>query len=104
MYSLGMIVDWTGQITDIVPGSAADKAGLAPGMQIAPKEGKDFSLKDFETEIAATKTSIGPLKLTVDNGGFTGEYSLDYHGGARYPHLVRDATKKDILADIIGSR
>ena len=104
IYSLGLIMDSTGGITDILPGSAADKAGLAPGMLILGKDGKEFSLKDLETTIAESKAISGPIKLIVDNSGFTGEYLLDYHGGPRYPHLVRDPAKKDTLADIIKIR
>jgi hypothetical protein len=31
-------------------------------------------------------------------------YKLNYHGGERYPHLERDPTKPDVLADVIKSR
>jgi len=26
---------------------------------------------------------------------------IDYHGGAKYPHLVRDESKPDVMSDII---
>ena len=29
---------------------------------------------------------------------------LDYHGGEKFPHLVRDETKPDLLTDIIKPR
>jgi hypothetical protein len=37
----------------------------------------------------------------VRNGDFFKTYALDYHGGEKYPHLVRDASKPDILSEII---
>jgi hypothetical protein len=29
---------------------------------------------------------------------------LDYHGGERYPHLVRDESKPDLLSDILKAK
>ena len=31
-------------------------------------------------------------------------YKLDYHGGEKFPHLVRDETKPDVLSEIIKPR
>jgi hypothetical protein len=39
--------------------------------------------------------------LLVVNGDFYKNYILDYKGGERYAHLVRDETKPDLLSDII---
>ena len=35
---------------------------------------------------------------------FFGSYHVDYHGGARYPHLVRTDAKQDLLSDILTKR
>ena len=51
--------------------------------------------------IADAKTTSTPIKITAVNGGVKQNYSVNYHGGARYPHLVRDETKPDILSEII---
>jgi hypothetical protein len=42
-----------------------------------------------------------PLQLLVSNGDFYKTYSLDYHGGEKYAHLVRDESKPDVLSEII---
>ena len=51
--------------------------------------------------VAATKDNAAPIKLETENGGVRETYVLNYTGGARYPHLVRDAAKTDYLSEII---
>jgi len=40
----------------------------------------------------------------VENTEYFKTYNLDYHGGEKYPHLVRDESRPDMLADIIKPR
>ena len=40
-------------------------------------------------------------ELLVENTDYYKTYKLDYHGGEKYPHLVRDESKPDVLSDII---
>jgi hypothetical protein len=42
--------------------------------------------------------------LLVENTGVYKTYRLDYHDGERYPHLVRDASRPDLLEQIIRPR
>jgi hypothetical protein len=37
----------------------------------------------------------------VENVEFYKTVKIDYHDGERYPHLVRNSAKPDLLADII---
>jgi hypothetical protein len=39
----------------------------------------------------------------ADNNGAVGTYTLDYHGGLRFPHLERIAGKPDMLAKIMAA-
>ncbi|MGZ4845026.1 MAG: M61 family peptidase, partial [Candidatus Angelobacter sp.] len=44
----------------------------------------------------------GPnLELLVMNGDYYKTFTLNYHDGEKYAHLVRDESKPDILSDII---
>jgi hypothetical protein len=54
--------------------------------------------------LKAGKGSSGPLELLVENTEYYKTYKLDYHGGEKYPHLVRDDSKPDVLSDIIKPR
>jgi len=31
-------------------------------------------------------------------------YKIDYHGGEKYPHLVRDDSKPDLLTEILKAK
>jgi len=42
--------------------------------------------------------------LLVENTDYYKTYLLDYHGGERYPHLVRDESKADLLSDILKAK
>ena len=101
MYSIGITVSADGAITDVNPDMEAAKAGLAPGMTILRDDGKEFSLDDLAKTVADSKGGNSPIKISAQNGADKQTYSINYHGGARHPHLVRDESKKDILSEVI---
>jgi len=39
--------------------------------------------------------------LIVENTEYYRTVKLDYHEGEKYPHLVRDESKPDVLSEII---
>jgi hypothetical protein len=41
------------------------------------------------------------LELLVMNGDYFKSFTVNYHDGEKYAHLVRDESKPDILSDII---
>jgi hypothetical protein len=41
--------------------------------------------------------------MQIKSNGHEKKISLDYHDGERYPHLVRDPAKPDLLGEIIAS-
>lgn len=103
-YSIGLRIDSDGTIEDVNPDLPGAKAGLAPGMKITNVNGDDFSLVEMHKAIAATKNS-STLELLVENGGADSEiYRLNYNGGEKYPHLVRDLTTPDLLSETIKPR
>lgn len=103
-YSLGLYVGANGLIADINPDLAAYKAGLAPFMQITKVNGAAFSIEALRSAVAATKDAAGTITLEANNAGVTGTYTLTYQGGLKFPHLVRDESKPDILSEIIKAR
>jgi len=102
-YSLGLILKEDGSVLDVNPEMAAGAAGLAPGMKIVTVNGRGWSAEALHDAVAASKGGSSPLELLVENGSFEQTYRLDYHGGERYPHLERDASKPDILSEVIKS-
>jgi predicted metalloprotease with PDZ domain len=101
IYSLGFIVKDDGTLLDVNLEMPAGKAGLAPGMKLVSINGRSWSSEALHDAMAAGKTNTTPLEFLVENGSFQQTYKVDYHSGERYPHLERDATKPDLLGEII---
>jgi predicted metalloprotease with PDZ domain len=104
-YSVGFLAKPDGWVGDVVPGSPAEKAGLAPGVKIIAVNGRRFERDFFRDALIATKGEKGtPMELIVENGKFFTTHKLDYNGGQRYPDLERDESKPDTLSQIIAPR
>ncbi|MBI3940578.1 MAG: M61 family peptidase [Acidobacteria bacterium] len=99
--SIGLLVANDGAIIDIVPGKAADLAGIAPGMKLLSVNSQSWSPEVLRHAVAATKQASSALQLTVENNGFNSTHSLNYHEGVRYPRLERDSSKPDLIAAIL---
>jgi predicted metalloprotease with PDZ domain len=100
-FSLGLALEEKGAIRDVIIDSPAWKAGIAPGMELVAVNGRRFNPDILKEAIKATKGNGSNIELLVANGDFFKTYTIDYHQGERYPHLVRDESKPDILSDII---
>ena len=100
-YSIGMTVEKEGDITDVIPGQAADKAGVGPGMKLIAVGGRRWSPDVLRQAVRATKTSSEALELLIENGEFYKTYRLGYRGGERYPHLERVTERPDLLNEIL---
>ena len=103
-YSIGLELRDDGGITDTIEGMAAAKAGIGPGMRIVAINGRQFSSDGFHDALKAGKSGSEPLELLVENADYYKTYKLDYHGGERYPHLVRDESKPDLLSEIYKAK
>jgi hypothetical protein len=71
-------------------------------MTVVAVDGKGFSADILREAVSAAKTSREPTQLLVNNEGALINYSIDYHGGEQYPHLVRDGTRPDSLSQVIA--
>jgi predicted metalloprotease with PDZ domain len=103
-FSIGLWLSWDGMIVDTVEGMPAANAGIGPGMKIVAVNGRKMTKHVFHDALQATKTSPEPLELIVENTDYFKVYKLDYHGGEKYPHLVRDNSKPDVLSEIIKAK
>ena len=102
-YSIGLIVNQNGRIADVQWNGPAFQAGLVPGLSIVAVNGRDFSLDSLKDAIDAAKTSQAPIELLVKNVDVYSTVKIDYHGGSRYPHLVR-GDGKDVIGAIVAPR
>ncbi len=100
-YSIGLLVSADGVILDVNPDLAAAKAGLAPAMKITKINDEDFFVETLRRTIAAVRDKPANIQITAENGSLSEIFKIDYRGGEKYPHLVRDASKTDLLSRVI---
>jgi predicted metalloprotease with PDZ domain len=101
-YSIGVSLKEDGTINDIVPGTPAYEAGIGPGMKITAVNGRSYSIERLREALRDGRTSrVLPLELLVQSGDSFTTFKIDYHDGERYPHLERDASRPDLLKEII---
>ena len=90
-----------GTIADVQYGGPAQKAGVAPALKLIAVNSRQFTPTVLREAVANTATSNQPLELLIKTGEYYEVHRLDYHGGERYPHLVRDGASADLLSAII---
>jgi predicted metalloprotease with PDZ domain len=103
-FSIGLLVKEDGSIEDTIEGMDAARAGIGPEMKILAVNGRRFTFQVFRDALSAGKNSSQPLQLLIENTDYFRTFSLGYHGGEKYPHLVRDESKPDVLTDILRAR
>ncbi|MBB4153640.1 putative metalloprotease with PDZ domain [Sphingomonas jinjuensis] len=88
-YSIGIVVNKDGEVTQTIWDSPAFKAGIDVGTQVQAVNGTAYSPEVLKKAILDAKTSKDPIRLTVKNGTRFRDLAIDYHGGPRYPRLEK---------------
>jgi len=73
-------------------------------MQVVAVNGRRFSPEVLHDAISAAKGGHDPIELLVENTDYFRTFKLDYHDGERYPRLVRDEGKPDLLTEILKAK
>jgi predicted metalloprotease with PDZ domain len=100
-FSLGLHVNTAGMVRDVLKGGPADKAGLGPSMRLVAVDGRGFTPALLKAAVHDAEDAGPGVELIVENTGFYKVVTVDYHGGERYPVLVRVAGAPDRLGDIL---
>jgi predicted metalloprotease with PDZ domain len=100
-FSLGIIVTKKGEVRDVIPGMPAYAGGLAPGMTIVAVNGRKYSKDVMRAELHLGMQSKQPMALLCENADYYSTYQVEYHGGEKYPHLVRNESQPDVLSDVV---
>ena len=98
--SLGLSFTDEGKVTTVVPGMPGDKAGVAPGMTAVGVNERKFSGQRLKDAIADSVTRR-KIDLLVLEGDKFRAIAVSYADGPKYLELVRDASKPDILKNIL---
>jgi predicted metalloprotease with PDZ domain len=104
VYSIGLQVGSDGTVSDSIVGSPAYEAGISSGMKVIGVNDRIYTPDSLEDAIKASKDSSQPIKLLVVVDDYIRSCTINYHGGDRYPHLVRDDAKPDYLDELIKPR
>jgi predicted metalloprotease with PDZ domain len=99
-HSLGLSFRADGQIIDVVPGMAGDRAHLAPGMKVMGINGRLFNANRLQDALAES-VSAHKIELLLLEGDRFRTLVLEYSDGPKYLELVRDESRPDVLADIL---
>jgi predicted metalloprotease with PDZ domain len=100
-YSIGLLAKEDGTVDDVAVGGPAQKAGVTPADKIIAVNNRQFSPTILREAVQRTATSAQTVELLVKNGEYYSTHRVIYQGGERYPHLVRDPDKPDLLSEII---
>jgi len=102
--SIGLVLDEkSGAIGDVVPGSPAAKAGLAPDMSLVAVNGRRFTPEILRDAIRRDRDG-GPLELLATSGDFFRTFRIEDRGGLRYPRLRRLEGTPDLVDAILAPR
>jgi predicted metalloprotease with PDZ domain len=104
LYSIGLQLAEDGAVQDSLIDGPAFKAGISPGMKVVGINGRLYKHDLLEDAIKASKDAKDPISVLVTHDDYYRTCAVDYHGGPRYPHLVRDESKPDLLDEIAKPR
>jgi len=68
-------------------------------MKLLAVNGRRWTSEILREAIRRAKGGKEPIELLIENEEYFHSYRIDYHGGERYPHLVRNG-KPDLLSEI----
>ena len=101
-YSIGLLLDKTGAVVDVIPNSEAWKRGVAPGMSLVAVNNRAYTRHVLRDAIAATKGSTRQVRLLLENDEYFREIPVEVKGGERYPALTRAAAGDDLIGAILA--
>jgi predicted metalloprotease with PDZ domain len=100
-YSLGFeLRDEGAVIANIVPGSPADLAGIAPGSHLIAVDGRKYSKDVLHDALNAGGSELRTIRFLTEKDDMFNTVELHYAGKARYPRLERDTSMPDVLSAI----
>jgi len=97
---LGLRIGTDGAVQESLVGGPAFLAGIKPGMRVVAINDRAFTPELLHDALKAGTKDDQSIRFLVVNDDYYKTVSVNYHGGERYPHLVRVEGKPDLLDDI----
>jgi len=102
--SIGLAVGAGGVISNEWVGSPAYNAGVGATMTIVTVNGQPYSADILRQAIIDNETTPSLIKLTLKQGKYTTEVTINYQGGLHIPAFEKDNSKPDIISNILAPR
>lgn len=99
-FSVGLRIGSSGAVLDSVFGGPAYLAGITPGMRVVAINDRAYTPEVLHDALAAATKDAQPIRFLVLNDDYYKTCLVNYHGGERYPHLVRVEGNPDLLDDL----
>jgi len=100
IYSLGLRIGTDGAVQESLVGGPAFLAGITAGMRVVAINDRAYTPDLLHDALKAAKNNDQPIRFLVVSDDYYKTCTVNYHGGERYPHLVRVEGKPDLLDDI----
>ena len=104
LYSLGVNIDHSGSVAEVLWDGPAFNAGITVGTQVVAVNGQAYDSDDLKDAITAAKSKPAPIQLLLKRGDRYETVSVNYRGGLQYPHLERVAETPALLDDLLAPR
>ena len=104
LYTIGLQLGEDGSVRDSIVGSPAFEAGISSGMKVVGVNSHIYTKDVLQDAIKASKDTTAPISILVLHDDYYHTCTVNYHGGERFPHLVRDESKPDYLDDLAKPR
>jgi predicted metalloprotease with PDZ domain len=99
-YSIGLTLDSTGRIVDVLWNGPAFQAGLSQGFTVTAVDGRAYKADLLKSAISAAKIEHRPIELLLRQADRYQTARIDYQEGLRYPRLERIEGTPDRLESI----
>jgi predicted metalloprotease with PDZ domain len=103
-YTIGLQLKEDGTVTDAIVGGPAFDAGITSGTKLVAVNSRAYTPDVLVDAIKAAKDNTQPISLLVLSDEYYKTFTVNYHGGERFPHLERVEQKPDYLDDLIKPR
>ncbi|MBV9527855.1 PDZ domain-containing protein [Sphingomonas sp.] len=103
-YSGGFAVAPDGHVASVLWGGPAYAAGLTIGSQVMAVNGRTFDPDALKEAIKAANGTTAPVALLIKQDDVFRTVNVDWHGGLRYPRLVKAGTGRGTLDALLTPR
>jgi predicted metalloprotease with PDZ domain len=103
-YSLGMVINRDGLLTEVVWDGPAFKSGLTTNTSLVAVNGRTYSADLLKRAITEAANGGALVELIVKRQDQYRTVTLDYRGGLRYPHFEPIAGRPDGIATLLAPR